>query len=231
MLSQAERRTPARALIVEDDRALRALMCGYLRREGFDVVEAGDGVRALALLRDSIFEIALVDLGLPALDGLELVRRVRRVSMVPIILVTGRGEVTSRVEGLRAGGDDYMVKPFSMAEVVERARALLRRARGFRDEQTVLSTGSVRLDLDARRCVTDAEEVALTRGEFDLLATFLRHPGRIQTREQLLERVWDDAEITERTVDVHVAALRRKLGRAVRIATLRGVGHRLEPGA
>jgi DNA-binding response OmpR family regulator len=220
--------TPVRALVVEDDHALRQLMRSYLRQDGFQVLEADNGLDALSALRRGCVDIALVDVGLPQLDGLELVRRVRRESTVPIILVTARTKSESRIAGLDVGADDYVVKPFSMAEVTARMRALLRRARGFASEDTVLGNGQVELDLGARLCLMGGQQIELTRREFDLLAALLRYPGRIHTREQLLELVWGDEDITPKTVDVHIAGLRRKLGSAITIATLRGVGYRLD---
>lgn len=221
----------ARALVVEDDRATRQAITAHLRRDGFQVLETGSGLEALSLLRRGAVDIALVDAVLPEIDGIELVRRVRRESIVPIIMLTARGRESSRIAGLEAGADDYVARPFSLAEVTARMRAQLRRARGFATEETVLRTGEVELDLGARRCTVDGREVELTRREFDLFGALLRYPGRIHTRDQLLGLVWGTDEITPKTVDVHVAALRRKLGSAVSIATLRGVGYRLDPVA
>jgi two-component system, OmpR family, response regulator ResD len=221
----------ARALVVEDDRATREAITAHLRREGFGVLETGSGLEALSLLRRGAVDIALVDAVLPEIDGIELVRRVRRESIVPIIMLTARGREGSRIAGLEAGADDCVRRPFSLAEVTARMRAQLRRARGFASEETVLRTGEVELDLGARRCTIDGREVGLTRREFDLLGALLRYPGRIHTREQLLGLVWGTDDITPKTVDVHVAALRRKLGSAVSIATLRGVGYRLDPAS
>jgi DNA-binding response OmpR family regulator len=221
----------ARTLVVEDDRALRKLLCSYLRDDGFQVIEADNGLDALSLLRRGSVDIALVDLGLPQLDGFELVRRVRRESTLPIILLTARAEEASRVVGLDVGADDYVIKPFSLKEVSARIRAHLRRARGFQCEQTLLRSGLLELDLNARRCRVDGREVELTRREFDLLGTLLRYPGRIHTREQLLELVWENDHFTLKTVDVHIAGLRRKLGPAIAITTVRGVGYRLDPAA
>ncbi len=218
----------ARALVVEDDRATRQAITAHLRRDGFQVLETGSGLEALSLLRRGAVDIALVDAVLPEIDGIELVRRVRRESIVPIIMLTARGREPSRIAGLEAGADDYVARPFSLAEVTARMRAQLRRARGFMTEETVLRTGEVELDLGARRCTIDGREVELTRREFDLFGALLRYPGRIHTREQLLGLVWGADDITPKTVDVHVAALRRKLGSAVSIATLRGVGYRLD---
>lgn len=223
--------TGARALVVEDDRAIRQAITAHLRREGFQVLATGNGLEALSLLRRGTLDIALVDVMLPEIDGIELVRRVRRESTVPIIMLTARGRESSRIAGLEAGADDYVVTPFSLAEVTARMRAHLRRARGFVTEESVLRTGEVLLDLGARRCTVGGREVGLTRREFDLLGALLRYPGRIHTREQLLGLVWGADDITPKTVDVHVAALRRKLGSAIAVATLRGVGYRLDPVA
>ena len=221
----------ARALVVEDDRATRQAITAHLRREGFQVLETDNGLEALSLLRRGTVDIALVDVVLPEIDGVELVRRVRHESIVPIIMINARGRERSRIDGLEAGADDYVGRPFSMVEVTARMRAQLRRARGFVTEKTVLRTGEVELDLGARRCLIDGREVDLTRREFDLLGALLRYPGRIHTRQQLLGLVWGADDITPKTVDVHVAALRRKLGSAVSIATLRGVGYRLDSAA
>lgn len=219
----------ARVLVVEDERALRHALRMYLQREGFSVVEAGNGLDGLSLLRRGGIDLALIDVMLPELDGFELVRRIRRESTLPIILLTARGEETSRVAGLEVGADDYVVKPFSAPEVVARVRAQLRRARGFSEEEVVLRAGAVELDRLTRRCRISGREIELTRREFDLLAALLRYVGRIHTREQLLELVWGSPYLSPKTVDVHVSGLRRKLGEAITISSLRGVGYRLEP--
>jgi DNA-binding response OmpR family regulator len=219
----------ARVLVVEDERALRHALRMYLQREGFSVIEAENGLDGLSLLRRGEIDLALIDVMLPELDGFELVRRIRRESTLPIILLTARGEETSRVAGLEVGADDYVVKPFSAPEVVARVRAQLRRARGFSEEEAVLRAGGVELDWLTRRCRISGREIELTRREFDLLAALLRYVGRIHTREQLLELVWGSPYLSLKTVDVHVSRLRRKLGKAVTISSLRGVGYRLEP--
>jgi DNA-binding response OmpR family regulator len=221
----------ARVLIADDDDPSRQEVCAHLRREGFQVLEADSGQEALAVLRRGTVDIALVDVMLREIDGLELVRRVRRESTVPIIMLTADRDEAARIAGLNAGADDYLVKPLSMPEVTARVRAQLRRARGFETEATVLRTDKLELDLDARRCTMSGGEVELTRREFDLLAALLRYAGRIHTREQLLELVWGTDSISPQTVDVHVAALRRKLGSAINIATMRGLGYRLDPTA
>ena len=195
------------------------------------MLEAGSGLEALLVLRRGTVDIALVDPTLPEIDGLELVRRVRRESTVPIVMLTASRDEAARIAELEAGADDYVVNPLSMPEVTARMRAQLRRARGFENEQTVLRTGELELELDARRCSAGGREVELTRREFELLAALLSYPGRIHTRLQLLELVWGTDSISPKTVDVHVAALRRKLGSAISIVTLRGLGYRLDPAA
>jgi DNA-binding response OmpR family regulator len=218
-----------RVLVAERSRSVRRVVAAYLRRDGFQVLEASSGLEALLMLRRGAVDLALVDPMLPEIDGLELVRRVRRESTVPIIMLTASQDEAARIAALEAGADDYVIKPLSMREVTARMRAQLRRARGFRTQQTVLHTGELELDLDARRCSAGGREVDLTRREFDLLAALLRYPGRIHTRDQLLELIWGSDAISPKTVDVHVAALRRKLGSAITITTQRGLGYRLDP--
>ena len=220
---------PAQVLVVDDERALRRLLRLYLSKEGFAVAEAENGADALSLLRRGGIDLALVDVMLPEVDGFEVVRRIRQESTIPIILVTARGEETNRVAGLELGADDYVVKPFSAPEVVARVRAQLRRAQGFAAEERVLRRDGLELDRAERRCLVRGQPVELTRREFDLLATLLEHPGRVYTRGQLLAASWGTTFLSEKTVDVHIAGLRRKLGAAIAITALRGVGYRLEP--
>jgi DNA-binding response OmpR family regulator len=214
-------------LVVDDERAVRKLLRLYLEPEGYAVVEADNGLDALSLFRRGGLDVALVDVMLPGIDGFELVRRVRTDSAVPIILVTARGEEASRVTGLELGADDYVVKPFSAPEVVARVRVQLRRLSGPEPDR-LLRYGAIELDELTRRVTMDGREVELTRREFDLLAALLRYPGRAHTRAGLLELVWGSQFLSPKTVDVHVAALRRKLGGGVQIRALRGVGYRLE---
>jgi DNA-binding response OmpR family regulator len=218
----------SRVLVVDDEEPLRRLLRLYLAKEGFAVVEADNGTEALSLLRRGDVDVALVDVMLPEIDGFEVVRRIRQESTVPIVLLTARGEEANRVAGLELGADDYVVKPFSAPEVAARVRAHLRRARGFAGQQERLRVGDVEIERASRRCWATGTPVELTRREFDLLATLAEHPGRAYTRGQLLELAWGSSFVSEKTVDVHVSGLRRKLGDAVRITALRGVGYRLE---
>jgi DNA-binding response OmpR family regulator len=218
----------ARILVADDESAQRRLLRAYLSKAGYTVVEADNGLDALALLRVGDIDVALVDVMMPELDGFEVVRRIRSESAVPIILLTARGEETSRVAGLELGADDYVVKPFSAPEVVARVRTHLRRLRGGPTKERTLRAGKVELDLDARRCTIGDREVDLPRRQFDLLATLMQATGRVFTREQLLEQAWGTPYLSAKTVDVHVARLRAELGDAVKIVALRGVGYRLE---
>lgn len=221
---------PARILVVDDEVGLRRLLRLHLSREGYEVVEAATGTEALDHLRRGDVDVALVDVMLPELDGFELVRRARRETAIPIILVTARGEEASRIAGLELGADDYVVKPFSAPEVVARVRAQLRRVQGHLGEvQAALGNDRLEVDAVARRVLVDGEEVELTRREFDLLATLLDHPGRVLTRVQLLEHAWQTSYLSEKTVDVHVSSLRRKLRGAAKVAAVRGVGYRYDP--
>jgi DNA-binding response OmpR family regulator len=218
----------ARVLVVDDELALRRLLRLYLEREDYTVVEADNGLDGLSLLRRGGIDVALIDVMLPGLDGFELVRRIRGESDVPIILLTARGEETKRVAGLELGADDYVVKPFSAPEVVARVGAQLRRASGFQSPGALLHRGRLQLDEQARRVSVDGRQIELTRREFDLLAALLREPDRAHTREALLDLVWGSSFLSPKTVDVHIAALRRKLGDALKVRALRGVGYRLE---
>jgi DNA-binding response OmpR family regulator len=222
--------SPSRILVVDDELALRRLLRAYLSKEGFEVLEAATGEQALTIMREGGVDLAVVDVMLPELDGFEVVRRIRARSSLPIILLTARGEETNRVAGLELGADDYVVKPFSAPEVVARVRAHLRRSRGFGEPDASLRAGRVQVDRSSRRCTVDGRQVGLTRREFDLLTAFLERTGRALTRHQLLEAAWGTSYVTLKTVDVHVSALRRKLGDAVQISALRGVGYRLEAG-
>lgn len=219
---------PGQVLVVDDEAGTRLLLRRYLEREGYRVLEAENGTVALRQVRDHQVDLALVDVMMPRMDGFELVRRLRAQSDLPVILLTGRGEETSRVAGLELGADDYVVKPYSVPELVARVRARLRRPGAQPDPAGSLQMGTVRMDTDARRVWVKETEVELTRREFDLLAALLASPGRVYTREQLLERAWGTTYVSSKTVDVHLSSLRRKLGNSVRLRALRGVGYRAE---
>jgi DNA-binding response OmpR family regulator len=216
-----------RILVVDDEPSLRHLLRAYLVKDGFEVVEAGTGEQAIAAVDRRDVDLALIDVMLPGTNGFDVVRRIRTRSTIPIILVTARGDETDRVVGLELGADDYVVKPFSAPEVVARVRAQLRRARGMETEHAY-RIGSVEVDPAARRCRVHGRVVELTRREFDLLLLLCENAGVVLTRERIIDLAWDMSFVSTKTIDVHVASLRRKLGGAVRIAALRGVGYRLE---
>lgn len=219
----------ARILIADDEPSIREVLALYLGRAEFDVVEVGDGPRALGVLLAGAADLALIDVMLPGMDGFEVVRRARTQSLIPMLFLTAKADELHRVAGLELGADDYIVKPFFAQEVVSRVRAQLRRAGGFNDSSPALRSGALELRVSERRCLVGDDEVELTRREFDLLALLMDRPGQVFTREQLLENVWGSPFFTAKTVDVHVASLRRKLGDALAISAMRGVGYRLDP--
>ncbi len=214
-------------LVVEDDRTIAELVGLYLRRDGFGVHVEADGAAGLAAVRRLRPVAVVLDVGLPGIDGIEVCRRLRaEEDWTPVLFVTARDDEVDRVLGLEMGADDYVTKPFSPRELVARVRTVLRRAAPSAGREEVLSLGGVRVEVDRRRAHAGEAEVALTSTEFDLLTHLLRAPGRVFTREQLLSAVWGyTASAGTRTVDVHVAQLRAKLGSASPIRTVRGVGY------
>jgi DNA-binding response OmpR family regulator len=214
-------------LVVDDDRSIRQALERALPLEGFVVQSAGDGAGALALLEEASPDLVVLDVVMPGLSGIEVTRRLRQTgSHVPVCILSARDEVSDRVEGLRVGADDYLVKPFALEELVARLHALLRRAPSGGGE--ALRAGDVVLD-PARRIVRRGErELSLTNREFELLEAFLRHPGLVLSRAQLLEQVWGYRfEVDGNVVDVFVSYLRRKLesaGEPRILHTVRGVG-------
>jgi DNA-binding response OmpR family regulator len=230
-----------RILLVEDDDAIAVPLERALRREGHDVERTASGERALELGLAGGFDLVVLDLGLPDLDGLEVCRRLREGgSLVPVLMLTARGDELDRVVGLDVGADDYLSKPFGLAELAARMRALLRRstAAPAAAEPTGASApaapDALRVDAGARRVFVGATEVPLTAKEFDLLAVLDRDCGQVVTRERLMDEVWDENWFgSTKTLDVTVARLRAKLeehGATARVATARGVGFRLEVG-
>ena len=222
----------ARTVMVVDDEAnIRDLVGGYLRRDGFEVRTAASGEDALTALRHGPADLVILDVGLPGIDGMETLRRIRQGSDVPVLLLTARAEEADRIVGLEVGADDYVTKPFSPREVVARVRAILRRGGGGRADDAV-EVGPVAIDLAGREVAVAGEPATLTALEFDLLAALASAPGRVFTRRQLIERVWGwDFFGDERLVDVHVRKLRQALGDPAAdptlILTVRGVGYKL----
>ena len=223
-----------RVLIVEDEDWVVRMVKGYLRQEGFHVQAATDGEQALADFPKYQPHLIILDLMLPTLDGLEVARRVRRTSDVPIIMLTARGDEADRVAGLEIGADDYVVKPFSPRELVSRVRAVLRRSDGGSYRPAILDSGGVRLDLDQRQVTVRESSVDLTPMEFELLALLMESPGRVFTRLQILEAVRGVAyESFERSVDTHVKRLRQKIEpdpeAPTYVLTVYGVGYKFNP--
>jgi len=224
-----------RILIVEDEASIAEPFARLLRREGFETTVAATADEALAAARDTAPDLVLLDLALPDGDGRDVCRTLRAERDVPVIMVTARGTETDRIVGLEIGADDYVVKPFSGAEVIARIRAVLRRAGRAAGAAAPppgpLRFGELEVDLAARRVSLAGDEVELARKEFDLLAELVRHAGRVVTREDLMSRVWDENWFgSTKTLDVHMGWLRRKLGDPAAqprfIHTVRGVGFR-----
>jgi len=215
-----------RILVVEDDDAIAKPLAEGLRREGFDVSRVATGSAALAA---PLPDLVLLDLRLPDVDGTEVCRLLRARSDVPIIVVTAKGEEVDRVVGLELGADDYVIKPFGFRELLARIRAVLRRTHRSADDAR-LRAGSLELDLRSRRATLDGSELVLTPKEFDLLALLASDPGVVVSRDHMLREVWNTEWFgPTRTIDVHVASLRKKLGDPRWIETVRGVGLRLAP--
>jgi DNA-binding response OmpR family regulator len=228
-----------RILVVDDDPLIRRLLRASLEREGFEVVEAASGEEALDRCERNLPDLVLLDVVLPGIDGVEVLRRLRAASPVFVVLVTCRADEVDKLVGLAVGADDYVTKPFSPREVVARVKAVLRRARtGVPDRgpDMQLEVGRLRVDRERHEVTLGGEVVDVGPLEFELLATLATSPGRVFTRSQLLERVWgSDVYSDDRLVDVHIRSLRRLLhddaSAPVLIATVRGVGYKLLPPA
>jgi len=213
-------------LLVEDEPSVGELVRGYLDRDGYRVIWVRSGEEALAELERHPVRMVILDVGLPGIDGFEVCRLMRARSPVPILMLTARDEEPDRIVGLEVGADDYLTKPFSPRELVARMKAILRRT-DPQPTRDVLELGDVTLNRETHDVTTAGELVELTAKEFDLLAFFLSNPGMVLSRDVLLDRVWGvEYPGGTRTVDVHVAQLRRKLGRPNLIRTLRGSGYK-----
>ncbi len=230
-----EKYDPAKILIVEDEAMVADVVSRYLRRDGFEVKTATDGQMALDLAREWSPDLVLLDLMLPKIDGLEVCRRLRVDSTVPIIVVTAKGDEADRIVGLELGADDYVSKPFSPRELVARVRAVLRRTRQVvaPPSEGVVRLGSIAIDPAGRQATVRNEPVELTAKEFDLLWFLVRNAGQVFTRTQLLDQVWDYEYFgDESTVTVHIHRLRSKIEpdpmRPQFLKTVWGVGYKLE---
>jgi DNA-binding response OmpR family regulator len=218
-----------RILIVEDEDRIASFLRKGLHSNGYSASVAGTGEEALTLVRTGDFDLTILDLGLPDIDGVEVLQRIRaRDRSMPVIVLTARDAVPDRVSGLEGGADDYVTKPFSFEELLARIRVRLRSDRG--PEKTVLQAGDAVLDLRTRRLTVGTRTLELSAREFSMAELFFRHPAQVLTREQLLSNVWGyDFDPGSNVVDVYVGYLRKKLGKG-RIKTVRGMGYRLEPG-
>ena len=218
-----------RVLCIDDDDRLYELLASYLGPNGVMLTHAPDGPKGLAALANGVFDAVLLDVMMPRMDGLEVCRRIRQVSAVPVIMLTAKGDEADRVVGLELGADDYVPKPFSPRELLARLRAVLRRSQPAAITNEIV-VGQVAVDVSARKVNVAGESIDLTGLEFDLLIALVRRPGRVVSRETLLaEAGRGDVTVNDRTVDVHVSHLRRKLGDDPRsphlIKTVRGVGY------
>jgi DNA-binding response OmpR family regulator len=228
---------PVAALLIDDDARLGALVAEYLGRHEVDVTVAADGERGLAALRRSRFDVVLLDVMLPGLDGLEVCRRIRAtpgLAGVPVVMLTARGEDVDRIVGLELGADDYLPKPFNPRELLARIRAVLRRTAPPPVRSPRFRAAGLEIDFAAREVSVGGRRVALTHHEFELLAVLARAAGRVLSRDQLLDALTGQAhEAFDRTIDVHVSRLRAKLEDNPRepryIKTVRGVGYVLVP--
>ena len=215
-------------VVVDDEPNIADLVDLYLAREGFRVLKTGTGEGGLQAVRDHRPRLVVLDVGLPDVDGLEVCKRLRTTSQIPVIFLTARDSEVDRVLGLELGGDDYLTKPFSPAELVARVKAVLRRVDGGPASE-VMQVGDVAIDAGRREVRVAGEPVEFTTKEFDLLRYLAERPGLALSRQQILDGVWGyDWYGDARTVDVHIAQVRKKLGDAVQIKTVRGVGYRLE---
>ncbi len=227
---------PARILLVDDEQSIQTLLSYPLRRDGYDVVQATDGRQALDRFDEQEFDLVVLDVMLPKIDGLEVCRRLRKHSPVPIIMLTAKSEEIDKVVGLELGADDYITKPFSLREFSSRVKAALRRAEMSRAalagaEEPPLTLGELKIDFLKRTARVTGNDAPLTYVEFEILSTLARSPGRVFTRDMLLARIWGGSAYRDRrTIDVHIRHLREKIERDPKdpnyLITVRGVGYR-----
>ncbi|MEC3981694.1 response regulator transcription factor [Amycolatopsis sp. H20-H5] len=217
-----------RVLLVEDDAGVAGALAEALQARGHSVAHVGRGADALHRHRDA--DVLLLDLGLPDMDGLEVLRKVRHVSAIPVLVLTARGDERSVVRGLRLGADDYLTKPVRLAELVARMDAVVRRAgaRGGDEPGEVVRIEDVEIDLGGRRVLAGGTDIGLTTKEFEVLAVLAARPGTAVSRQQVMDEVWGDAYLAvSRSLDVHLTQLRAKLNRPGLLTTIRGFGYRL----
>jgi two-component system response regulator ResD len=238
--AQADNESRGTVLVVDDEPTITEVVSRYLRRAGYRAATAADGAQAIAAAAETHPDLVVLDLMLPRIGGLEVMRRLREqdrgggTGPVPVILLTARGEESDRITGLRLGADDYVVKPFSPAELMARIDTVLRRVQKPSESQPIIEIGEVVVDPTARRVLVRGEEAQLTLREFDLLLFFVSHPGQVFTREQLMDAVWQYSFYTDTsTVTVHIRRLRAKIepdpAEPRYLQTVWGVGYRFQP--
>ncbi len=219
-------------LLVEDDKHISKLVKYNLEKTGFNCVLAMTGEEALKVLDSESIDLIILDIMLPKIDGLEVCRQVKQnkgLLHVPIIMLTAKGEEVDKIVGFELGADDYVVKPFSPRELILRIKAVLKRSKPREELGNMLSVDKLTIDIPRHKVVVDKKEISLTQIEFKLLVNFIKRKGRVQSRDRLLEDVWEmDSDVTTRTIDTHIKRLREKLGKSGKlIETVRGIGYKL----
>lgn len=224
-----------RILIVEDDKHIAKLVKFNLEKSGYECFMAATGEAALTILNKEQIDLVILDIMLPKMDGFEVCKKIKqdkRLSSIPIIMLTAKSEEVDRVLGLELGADDYVVKPFSPRELVLRVKAIIRRGESEEISKDILRVGRIKIDIPEHKVTVDKKGIELTVMEFKLLVTLIQRKGRLQSRDRLLTDVWDiDTEVTTRTIDTHIKRLRQKLGKmGEMIETVRGIGYRFNEG-
>ena len=224
--------SPKQILVIEDETDIREMLALRLKKERFQVLEAGEGMTGLKKAQEEQPDLVLLDLMLPFMNGLDILRKLRenrKTAQLPIIIVSAKGEESDVIVGLELGADDYVTKPFNMSVLLARINALLRRFQTSEAPAKIVSVGSVEIDSDRFLVTVDGEPISLTRTEFGILYALATSKGRVLTRNQLIdEAIGSDALVTDRTIDVHITSLRGKLGEARELVeTVRGIGYRL----
>ena len=223
---------PQKILVIEDEKALADVLGYNLRREGYEVTLAHDGQEGLKASQAKAHDLVILDLMLPTMSGMDVLREFRsneKTRDIPIIILTAKSEEADQLVGFSLGADDYVTKPFSVKVLLQRIKAVRRRAEGAIEPEDQLAHGAVRIDRTRHRAFVDNRELDLTPTEFRLLETMLKHPGRAFSRQQLMDAsIGEGAVVLERTIDVHIKTLRRKMGEVEHVETVRGVGYRLK---
>ena len=221
---------PTTIMIIDDEPQMRKLIRAFLVKEGYDVVEATDGVNALSLIPETDPDLLIVDVMMPYMDGFTFAKEIKRTSTIPLIFLSAKGEEWDKIQGLKLGGDDYIVKPFLPGELVARVESVLRRSYLNKTAKVILTIGPLVIDNVAHTILLHGEPLSLTRKEFGLLHILAKNKGRVYSRKQLLHLVWgEDHQSSERTVDTHIKTLRLKMGAdGELIETVWGIGYKFE---